>query len=61
VRARTGAGELLIDIEGAQQAISHERLAVLRARLELIGGTLTAAPTELRIVIPLRRGESAPA
>jgi signal transduction histidine kinase len=58
VRARTGAGELLIDIEGAQQAISHERLAVLRARLELIGGTLTATPTELRAVIPLRRGEN---
>jgi signal transduction histidine kinase len=61
VRARTGMGELLIDIDGAQQAISHERLAVLRARLELIGGTLTATPTELRAAIPLRRAENAPA
>lgn len=58
VRASTGATELLIHIEEPQRAISHERLAVLRARLELIGGTLTAAPSELRAVIPLRRGES---
>jgi signal transduction histidine kinase len=58
VRAHTGSSELLIHIEGAQRAISHERLAVLRARLELIGGTLTAGPTELRAVIPLRRDEN---
>ena len=58
VRTRPGGNELLIDIDGAQHAIAHERLAVLRARLELIGGTLTATPTELRAVIPLRHGDN---
>jgi signal transduction histidine kinase len=58
VRARTGGNELLVHIDEAHEAIAHERLAVLRARLELVGGTLTATPTELRAVIPLRHGDS---
>lgn len=64
VRGRPDGSELLIDVDGAEQEIAHERLAVLRARLELVGGTLTANETELRASIPLPRseeGESRPA
>ena len=57
VRGRPDGSELLIDVDGAEQQIANERLAVLRARLELVGGTLTARDTELRVSIPLPRGE----
>lgn len=57
VRSHDGS-QIAVDVEGAQQEIAHERLAVLRARMELVGGTLTATPTELRAVIPLRSAEN---
>ncbi len=70
VRSIADRHELLIEVTGAAHEIAHERLAVLRARLELVGGTLTATATELRVVIPWRRedeqdelpdGDTAPA
>ena len=62
VRGHPDGRELSIAVDGARQAIAHERLTVLTARLELVGGTLTATPTELRAVIPLRGdgGEALP-
>ena len=54
VRTRPDGEALLIEVDGAEQVIAHERLAVLRARLELVGGNLTATRSELRAEIPLR-------
>jgi len=54
VHTRRGGSELEVHVDGAQREIAHQRLAVLRARMELVGGTLSAGPTELRAVIPLR-------
>ena len=47
------ASELVIDVRGPRRAIAQERLAVLRARMELVGGTVAATDAELRAVIPL--------
>jgi signal transduction histidine kinase len=58
VRSGTDAAELVVDVEGAHSPIQPQRLAVLRARMELIGGTLSASDRELRAAIPLRFGES---
>jgi signal transduction histidine kinase len=58
VRSGEDGTELIVDVEGAHDAIVHQRLAVLRARMELIGGTLSATERELRAAIPLRLGDS---
>ena len=42
VRAQADGSELAIDVQGAHRGIQPERLAVLRARIELVGGTLVA-------------------
>ena len=51
------SGELIVNVEGARDPIVHRRLRVLRARMELIGGTLLATDRELRAAIPLRVGD----
>jgi signal transduction histidine kinase len=51
VRAEPAERRLVIMLEGAADAIPRERLAVLRARLELVHGTLLATTSELRAVI----------
>jgi len=56
VQAQADGSELAIDVNGAHRKISPERLAVLRARIELVGGTLLATDTALCAVIPLRSG-----
>ena len=56
VRAQADGSELAIDVQGAHRGIQPERLAVLRARIELVGGTLVAHDTALRAVIPLPSG-----
>ena len=53
VGAQRDASELVIDVRGPRRAIAQERLAVLRARMELVGGTVAATDAELRAVIPL--------
>jgi signal transduction histidine kinase len=45
--------QLVIVAEGVRHPIASEQLAVLRARMELAGGTLTATTAELHAVIPL--------
>jgi signal transduction histidine kinase len=54
VRASADGSELAISVEDAERSIAQGRLAVLRARMELIGGTLSATTSELRAVMPLR-------
>ena len=53
VQTRADESELMIGVEGAHRGIDPEHLAVLRARIELVGGTLVATDTALRAVIPL--------
>jgi len=45
--------KLVIVLDGGTRPIAHDRLAVLRARLELVRGTLSATTNELRAVIRL--------
>jgi signal transduction histidine kinase len=54
VRTQRDTTELVIDVTSPRRAIAHARLAVLTARMELVGGTMTATDTELQAVIPLR-------
>jgi len=51
VRAEPAGRELAIVLDGGTHPIAPERLAVLRARLELVHGTLSATANELRAVI----------
>jgi signal transduction histidine kinase len=53
VGTQRDGSELVIDVRGARHAIAQARLAVLTARVELVGGTVAATDTELRAVIPL--------
>ncbi|MGO9249334.1 MAG: hypothetical protein ACLP7W_12240, partial [Solirubrobacteraceae bacterium] len=53
VRAEPGDRELVIVLGGGTRPIAPERLAVLRARLELVHGTLSATANELRAAIRL--------
>jgi signal transduction histidine kinase len=53
VRADPAERELVIVLDGGARPIARERLAVLRARLELVGGTLSATANGLRAVIRL--------
>lgn len=55
VHTQADGRELAIEVIGTQPAIPTERLAVLQARIELVGGTLTTSENELRAVIPLIR------
>jgi signal transduction histidine kinase len=57
VGTRADGSELLIDVADAERPIAHQRLAVLRARMELVGGHLASTPTELHVVIPLPANE----
>lgn len=59
---RTGASgrELAIEIHAPRDAIESGGLAILRARVDLLGGELDASERRLGIVLPLRRsGEPA--
>ncbi len=51
VRAEPSGRELVIVLDGGTRPIARERLALLRARLELVHGTLSATATELRAVV----------
>lgn len=53
VRAEPAKRELVIVLDGGAHPIVRERLVVLRARLELVRGTLSATANELRAVIRL--------
>jgi signal transduction histidine kinase len=53
VRGEPAGHELVIVLDGGTRPIARERLAVLRARLELVQGTLSATANELRAVIRL--------
>ena len=60
VRAEAGGRQLVIVAQGVRRSISREQLAVLRARMELAGGTLSATAAELHAVIPLSPGRESP-
>ena len=53
VRTQAGGRQLAIAVAGLRSLGAQEQFTVLSARIELIGGTLTATATELRAVIPL--------
>jgi len=53
VRAEPADRELVIVLDGGTRPIAPERLVVLRARLELVRGTLSATANDLRAVIRL--------
>jgi signal transduction histidine kinase len=53
VRGEPAGHELVIILDGGTRPIARERLTVLRARLELVHGTLSATANELRAVIRL--------
>jgi len=53
VRAEPTARALAIVLTGGAHPIARERLAVLRARLELVRGTLTVTENELQAVLRL--------
>lgn len=53
VSTRADGTELVIDVEDPERPIAKRRLAVLSARMELIDGRLSGAPTGLHLVIPL--------
>ncbi len=47
---------LVIEVHGAAREITPERLTILTARIELIGGTFAATTSQLRAIIPLPAG-----
>jgi signal transduction histidine kinase len=48
----TGAdGTLVIDAKGSERELESDRLRILTARAELIGGTVVTSPTGVRVVI----------
>jgi len=53
VRTEAEGRQLVIAVNGVRRASAGEQLAVLRARIELVGGTLSTTPADLRAVIPL--------
>jgi signal transduction histidine kinase len=53
VRTKAQGRQLVVVVEGVRRSIAREQLAVLRARMELVGGTLSATAAELHAVIPL--------
>ena len=53
VRTQAEGRQLVIAVDGVRRSGAGEQLAVLRARIELVGGTLSATAGELRAVIPL--------
>jgi signal transduction histidine kinase len=57
VTTRADGDELVIEVDDADRPIAQQRLAVLRARMEVIGGHLSGTPTSLRVVIPLAPAE----
>jgi signal transduction histidine kinase len=60
VQACERTGELVIEVAGTRRAIAGDRLAVLKARLELTGGTVATTAHGLRAVIPLRFAQRSP-
>lgn len=56
VRSPNGGSDLVIDVASARP-LDPERLTVLRARLELVGGTLSTGDSRLRAVIPLQHAD----
>lgn len=45
--------QLVLELHDPQHEINNDQLSVLKARVELVEGTLTATATELRVIIPL--------
>ena len=58
VGTRAPGNELTVTVEGAQRMIAPDRLAPIRARVELIGGTVMSTESAFVAVIPLRSGRS---
>jgi signal transduction histidine kinase len=58
VERRAGDDQIVIEIHGARSPVDPARLAVLRARMELAGGTLADEPAGLRAVIPVLSASS---
>jgi signal transduction histidine kinase len=53
VGTRDPGGELTVTVEGARRTIAPDRVAPIRARVELIGGTVMATESALVAVVPL--------
>jgi signal transduction histidine kinase len=51
---RSGDPLLVVEVSDPEHEIEEDRLTVLKARIELIGGELSVSRTRLRAVIPLR-------
>ena len=58
VRTRADGAELTVEITPRRGGIEHERLAILRARAELLAGTVESAGRRLRVSLPLREPAS---
>jgi signal transduction histidine kinase len=58
IGTRRQGSELTVTVEGAQRTLTPERLAIIRARIELIGGTVMATESALVAAIPLGPGPS---
>jgi hypothetical protein len=58
IGTRGRGSELTVTVEGARRTLTPERLALIRARIELIGGTVMATESTLVAAIPLGPGAS---
>ena len=58
IGTRGPGSELTVTVEGARCTLTPERLALIRARIELIGGTMMATESTLVAAIPLGPGAS---
>jgi len=58
IGTRGPGSELTVTVEGARCTLTPERLALIRARIELIGGTVMATESTLVAAIPLGPGAS---
>jgi signal transduction histidine kinase len=58
IGTRGPGSELTVTVEGTQRTLTPERLALIRARIELIGGTVMATESALVAAIPLGPGLS---
>ncbi|MHB1835462.1 MAG: histidine kinase [Solirubrobacteraceae bacterium] len=59
IRTQVGGSELAIEIAPREGQIEHERLAILRARVELLGGTLESDGQRMFTTLPLRNQATA--
>jgi signal transduction histidine kinase len=53
VTVRAEEQQLVLELHNPRREITNDQLTVLKARVELVDGKLTATPTGLRVTIPL--------